>query len=324
MLRGQRMKIDEEIAPRVVFGRTLVELGRTHPRMLVLDPDVGPSTQTHLFGREFPERYLQVGIAEQNMVGMAAGLSTLGFTPWISAFAVFMTKRAGDQLRNTVAHPRANVKINGSYGGLPTGRAGATHAAVEDLAVMRCMPNLTIMVPADPRETEICTRLATDLEGPVYLRTVRCPVPVIFPEGHTVKVGSAVKLREGSDLAIISTGMMTPKALRAADLLAAEGIAIRLLHMPTLKPIDEESIRDAAESIGRILTIENHSIIGGLGGAVCEVTAESAPCRVRRLGFRDIFLESGDDEHLFSQYGMNTEQIAQAAREMVEKTPIRA
>jgi transketolase len=310
------MEINEEIMPRVVFGRTLVELGRTHPRLLVLDPDVGPSTQTHLFGKEFPERYLQVGIAEQNMIGLAAGLSTLGFTPWVSAFAVFMTKRAGDQLRNTVAQPRANVKINGSYGGLPTGRAGATHSAIEDIAVMRCMPNVTIMVPADPRETAICTRLATEMEGPVYLRTVRCPVPVIFPEGHTVKVGKAVRLREGRDVAIISTGMMTPKALHAADSLAAEGISVRLLHMPTIKPIDTEAILDAAESIGKIVTVENHSIIGGLGGAVCELTAEWAPCRVRRLGFRDIFLESGDDERLFSQYGMNTEQIAQAARDM--------
>ena len=195
--------------------------------------------------------------------------------------------------------------------------AGATHSAIEDIAEMRCMPNVTIMVPADPQETAICTRLATEMEGPVYLRTVRCPVPVIFPEDHTVKVGAAARLREGRDVAIISTGMMTPKALRAADFLAAEGISVRLLHMATIKPIDAEAIRDAAESIGKIVTVENHSIIGGLGGAVCEVTAESAPCRVRRLGFRDIFLESGDDERLFSQYGMNTEQIAQAARDMV-------
>lgn len=307
------MRLGEEIAQRVAFGQALVELGATNEKLLVLDADVGPSTQTQLFARAYPDRFIQVGIAEQNMVGIAAGLATLGYVPWISAFAVFMTKRAGDQIRNSIAHPRANVKINGSYGGLPTGRAGATHSAIEDLAVMRCMPNITIMVPADPRETLLCTRLATEMEGPVYLRTVRCPVPVIFPEDHKVEIGKAVRLREGGDVAIISTGMMTPRAIEAAKLLDAEGISVRLLHMPTIKPIDVEAICDAAESIGSIVTLENHSVIGGLGGAVCEVVAESAPCRVKRLGFPDVFLESGDDEVLFGRYGLDVRSIVAAA-----------
>lgn len=307
------MRLGEEIAQRVAFGQALVELGATNEKLLVLDADVGPSTQTQLFARAYPDRFIQVGIAEQNMVGIAAGLATLGYVPWISAFAVFMTKRAGDQIRNSIAHPRANVKINGSYGGLPTGRAGATHSAIEDLAVMRCMPNITIMVPADPRETLLCTRLATEMEGPVYLRTVRCPVPVIFPEDHKVEIGKAVRLREGGDVAIISTGMMTPRAIEAAKLLDAEGISVRLLHMPTIKPIDVEAICDAAESIGSIVTLENHSVIGGLGGAVCEVVAESAPCRVKRLGFPDVFLESGDDEVLFGRYGLDVAGIVAAA-----------
>lgn len=307
------MRLGEEIAQRVAFGQALVELGATNEKLLVLDADVGPSTQTQLFARAYPDRFIQVGIAEQNMVGIAAGLATLGYVPWISAFAVFMTKRAGDQIRNSIAHPRANVKINGSYGGLPTGRAGATHSAIEDLAVMRCMPNITIMVPADPRETLLCTRLATEMEGPVYLRTVRCPVPVIFPEDHKVEIGKAIRLREGGDVAIISTGMMTPRAIEAAKLLDAEGISVRLLHMPTIKPIDVEAICDAAESIGSIVTLENHSVIGGLGGAVCEVVAESAPCRVKRLGFPDVFLESGDDEVLFGRYGLDVAGIVAAA-----------
>ena len=313
------MRLGEEIAQRTVFGQTLVELGGTNDRMVVLDADVGPSTQTHLFARAYPDRFVQVGIAEQNMAGIAAGLASVGFVPWISTFAVFLTKRAGDQLRNSIAHPRANVKMNGAYGGLPTGRAGATHSAIEDIAVMRAMPNVTILVPADPRETELCTRLATEIEGPVYLRTVRCPVPVIFPEGHRVVLGKSVRLKEGRDVAIISTGMMTPKSLAAADILERRGLSVRLIHMPTIKPIDVEAIEDAAESIGKIVTVENHSIIGGLGSAVCETVAERAPCRVRRLGFNDIFLESGDDEVLFDRYGIGADGIATAAMQLVSK-----
>jgi transketolase len=315
------MKLGDQIAGRTAFGETLVELGASDPRILVLDGDVAPSTQTHLFAKRFPERFIEVGIAEQNMVGMAAGLSTLGFVPWVSTFAVFLAKRAGDQIRNAVAQPRANVKLNGSYGGLPTGRAGATHSAFEDIAAMRCLPNMKVLVPADARETALCTRLATQLEGPVYLRTVRCPVPVIFGEEHRVELGRAARLSEGSDLAIVSTGMMTARAQEAARRLRAEGISVRHLHLATIKPLDVEAIHDAAESIGTVLTVENHSILGGLGGAVCETVAEAAPCRVHRLGFRDIFLESGDDEVLFDRYGLSVDKIAQAGRAAAEARP---
>jgi transketolase len=312
------MKLGEEIAQRTAFGQALVELGAERPTMLVLDADVGPSTQTHLFGQAYPDRFIEVGIAEQNMVGIAAGLSTLGFIPWISTFAVFMTKRAGDQIRNSIAHTRANVKINGAYGGLPTGRAGATHSAVEDLAVMRAMPDMIVMDPADPQEAMACARLAMDIEGPVYVRTVRCAVPVIFPEGHKVELGKAVKLHEGKDVAIISCGMMTPRALKAAQELEKQGISVRVLHMATIKPIDVEAICDAAESIGKIVTVENHSVIGGLGGAVCEVTAEHAPCHIKRLGFPDVFLESGDDEVYFHRYGLDIEGIVSTAKSLAE------
>jgi transketolase len=315
------MRVGDQIAPRTAFGQALVELGERDERVLVLDGDVSTSTQTQLFAKRFPRRFIEVGIAEQNMVGMAAGLSTLGFVPWVSTFAVFLTKRAGDQVRNAVAQPRANVKLNGSYAGLPTGRAGASHAAIEDLAVMRCMPNVTILVPADPRETVLCTRLATEVDGPVYLRTVRCPVPVIFPEDHRVEIGKAARLSEGRDVAIVSTGMMTPRAQRAARLLEEGGISVRHLHLATLKPLDVEAIRDAAESIGTIVTVENHSVVGGLGGAVCEAVAESRPCRVHRLGYRDIFLEGGDDEVLFAEYGLTPERIAQSARAALEARP---
>ncbi|HOO02333.1 MAG TPA: transketolase C-terminal domain-containing protein [Rectinema sp.] len=313
------MKLGEEIAQRLAFGQALVELGEEKPNMLVLDADVGPSTQTQLFGHAFPDRFIEVGIAEQNMIGIAAGLSTFGFIPWVSTFAVFMTKRAGDQIRNSVAHTKANVKINGAYGGLPTGRAGATHSAIEDLAVMRSMPNVIVMDPADPQEALVCARLAMEIEGPVYVRTVRCSVPVIFPEDHKIEIGKAVKLHEGKDIAIISCGMMTPRVLKAAEELKKQGISARVLHMATIKPIDVEAICDAAESIGKIITVENHSIIGGLGGAVCEVVSEFAPCRVKRLGFPDIFLESGDDEVFFHRFGLDIDGIASTAKLLAEE-----
>lgn len=308
-----KMNLNDLIMQRVVFGKTLVELGEEYKNLVVMDADVAPSTQTHLFRDAYPDRFYQIGIAEQNMAGIAAGMSTLGYIPFISAFAVFMTQRAGDQIRNSIAHPRANVKINGAYGGLPTGRGGATHSAVEDIAAMRCLPNMTILEPADPRETELCTRLAMEIDGPVYLRTVRCEVPVVFPKDHKVVLGKVFKIHSGKDITIISTGMMTPKAMAAADKLKTQGISVNLLHMPTIKPIDKEAIFEAAETTKAIITVENHSIIGGLGSAVCETVAEGCPCKVFRLGFKDIFLQCGDDEVLFSRYGMNTENIVQKA-----------
>jgi transketolase len=188
-----KYQLGEKVAQRAAFGQSLVELGKEHSNLVVIDPDVCLSTQTHLFREAFPDRFIQTGIAEQNAVGIAAGLSTMGFVPFLSAFAIFLTKRAGDQVRNAVAHPRANVKLNGGYGGLPTGGAGATHSAIEDIAVMRCMPNMTIFEPADARETAIMTRMAIEFDGPVYLRTVRCAVPTIFGDDHTLPFGKAVQ-----------------------------------------------------------------------------------------------------------------------------------
>ncbi|MCL1952077.1 MAG: transketolase family protein [Oscillospiraceae bacterium] len=295
---------------RTAFGLALCDIAQENERLVVLDADVAPSTQTHLFQQAFPARFFQCGIAEQNMVGIAAGLSTQGFVPFVSAFAVFLAHRAGDQIRNAIAHPRANVKLNGSYAGLPTGRAGATHSCVEDLAVMRSLPGMTIFDPADALETMLFTRLAVEMEGPVYLRTVRCDVPPVFGEGHRVALGKAVHVRDGGDVTLISTGMMTARALEAADLLERRGIHAGLLHMPTLKPIDREAILTAAAKTPLLVTVENHSIIGGLGSAVCEVTAEDLPCRVARCGYRDIFLESGDDEVLFDRYGLSAGAIA--------------
>jgi len=312
------MKIGDMIAPRKAFGEALVELGNINTDVLVLDADVGTSTQSSIFRDAFPDRFYQVGIAEQNMVGIAAGLAAMGFIPFVSTFAVFAARRAADQVAISVAYPNLNVKINGSYGGVPTGKAGATHQAFEDIAIMRAIPNMKVFVPADAVETRAVVFAAAEIEGPVYIRTVRCEVPVIFDEGHKFEAGRSVQLSEGRDVAIISTGMMTYKALDAVRVLKEkeEGISIRLIHMPSIKPIDEDAIAAAGREIGKIVTVENHSIIGGLGGAVAEVLAERSPARVKRIGFRDHFGESGDDEKVFSKYGVNTEHIIAAAREM--------
>ena len=300
---------------RTAFGLALCDIAKENERLVVLDADVSPSTQTHLFAQAHPGRFFQCGIAEQNMIGIAAGLSTQGWVPFVSAFAVFLVHRSGDQIRNAVAHPRANVKINGSYAGLPTGRAGATHSCVEDLAVMRSLPGMTIFDPADALETMLFARLAVEMDGPVYLRTVRCDVPPVFGEGHQITLGKAVPMKDGGDVTVISTGMMTARALEAVNQLEQKGIRAGLIHMPTIKPIDKEAILNAAARTGLIVTVENHSVIGGLGSAVCEVTAQEQPCRVVRCGYQDIFLESGDDEVLFGRYGLSARAIAESVKE---------
>ncbi len=310
------MKIGEMIAPRAAFGDALVELGKTNEEVVVFDGDVGESTQTIRFGKAYPDRFYQMGIAEANMVGAAAGMSTLGYIPWVSTFAVFLAKRAVDQIRISVAYADRNVKLNGAYGGIPTGNAGATHQSVQDISVMRAMPNMTVWVASDAVETRQMVLASGKHQGPLYMRTVRCPVPVVFGSDYTFEPGRSYTLTEGGDVAIISTGMMTPKALDAARELDREGIKARVIHMPTIKPIDEEVIVKASRDIGKIITVENHSRIGGLGGAVSEVLTDQAPCYLTRLGFPDIFGESGDDEKIFSKMGVNTENIVAKAKAM--------
>jgi transketolase len=303
----------DKIAQRKAFGECLVKIAEEFPQMMVLDPDVGASTQTSLFGSKYPDRFFNTGIAEQNAVGMAAGMANCGLVPWVSTFAVFLSHRSGDQIRNSIAHPQANVKLNGSYAGLPTGRAGATHSSVEDLAIIRSLPNMIIIEPADAVETEYFTRLATAIKGPVYLRTVRCEVPTIFDETYAPEFGKAVLLKEGSDVSIITTGMMTSRVLDAWELLKQQGISAEILHIPVIKPIDRDAILETSKKTGLAITVENHSVIGGLGSAVCEIVSEASPCRVRRIGYQDIFLESGDDEVLFDRYGLSVQRIMEAA-----------
>jgi transketolase len=312
------MKVGEMIAPRAAYGEALAALVLEDDRVVVLDADVATSTQTAMVRDVRPESFYEIGIAEQNMFGIAAGMSTLGLIPYACTFAVFASKRACDQVSISIAYPRLNVKISGAYGGIPTGKAGATHQAIEDIAIMRTMPNMTVVVPADAAETKKAVYAARDWDGPVYIRTARCPVPVIFDEDHTFEIGKAVLVRNGKDVTIVSTGLMTPKAKAAAETLATNGIDARVIHVHTIKPLDAEPILAAAAETSGIVTIENHSIIGGLGGAVSELLCAERPARLVPLGLRDRFGESGDNEAIFSKYGMNTEHIVRAAERLVE------
>lgn len=308
-----------DIEMREAFGRTLVELGQENPDIFVLDADLNTSTRTDLFLEEFPQRFVQCGIAEQNMVGIAAGLATIGIIPFPTTFAVFSTKRACDQVSISIAYPRANVKIPGCYPGLPTGKAGATHQSVEDLAIMRAMPNFLVVDPGDNNELRQVMHAAVEYAGPVYFRVTRPAVPDILPDEYRFVWGEAVTLRQGSDVTIIGTGFMTFYGLLAADLLAREGIDARVDHHPCLKPIDKEAIVQAAGETAGIVTVENHSIIGGLGSAVAEVLGETFPVPMERIGVRDKFVETGEVADLFVKYEVRPEDIAAAARRVIAR-----
>ncbi|MHB9038002.1 MAG: transketolase family protein [Armatimonadota bacterium] len=317
MIANAEIEIGKCVEGRTSFGEALVELGRDNPDVIVLDADLGGATKTSLFLDAFPDRFYQVGIAEQNMVGIAAGLATMGFIPFVSSFASFMTRRVADQIAISVAYPKLSVMFNGSYSGLATNKTGATHQALEDMAIMRAIPNMKVFVPADAVETRLVVNAAAQNEGPVYIRTSRCAVPVIFGKDHKFEPGKAVMLEDGSDITIVSTGIMTMRALDAVQELKRSGISAGLLHVPSIKPFDEEAIAAAAKDTGNILTVENHSIIGGLGSAVAEVMAEHGCGKLKRMGVLDIFGESGADEALFRKYGLTSEHIIETAKQML-------
>jgi transketolase len=310
--------VGDRVALRQVFGETLVELGGLYPDLLVLDGDLANSTLADQFAQAYPDRFLAMGIAEQNMAGTAAGLSTLGFIPWISTFAVFAAKRDLDQVRVVIAQPALNVKIQGAYSGLLTGFTGKTHQSAEDIAVFRAMPNMTVLAPADATEARLAMHAATVHRGPVYLRMTRDPSPVIFGPDHRFEIGRGYVVREGRDVTIISTGVQTTRALEAADILATEGVSAHLLHVPTVKPLDEQAVVEAAARTGAVVTAEDHTIIGGLGGAVAEVLGERRPTPMRRVGLRDTFGESGPNEALLEKYGLTAGHVAAAARELLK------
>lgn len=305
------------VAQREVFGHTLVELADLYPKMVVLDGDLANSTRADIIALERPDRFFQMGIAEQNMVGMAAGLATVGFTPWVTTFAVFIASRTLDQIRMVVAQTGLDVKFAAGYSGLMTNRTGKTHQEVEDIAIMRAMPNMVVLCPADGPETRAAMHAAMRHHGPVYVRLVRDPLPVIFPEEVDFEIGRGRVLRDGGDISIIATGTETMRAVQAAEMLAAEGIGVHLLHLPTIKPLDEAAIVAAAERTNLVLTAEEHTIIGGLGGAVAEVLGEQRPTRMKRLGLMDVWGASAPNEELIEVYGLAPRHIAAAARELL-------
>ena len=314
----------KELAQRVVFGETLVELANQNPRIVCLDGDLATSTRADIFFKAHPDRFFQMGIAEQNMFGVAAGLATVGLIPFISTFACFTAKRALDQIRIVIAQPGLNVKFIGAYSGILTGKTGKTHHAVEDLTVFRAMPNVVSIAPIDGVEVRQAMFAMVEYDGPVYLRLTRDPMPTIMDETYQFKIGKAVTLREGKDVTLIGTGEQTQRCLEAADLLAEDGISAYVLHVPTLKPLDTEAIVKAAASTGLVVTAEDHSILGGLGGAVAEVLSEEYPVRMKRVGLRDTFGESASNAPLLEKYGLTSRHVAAAARGLLEYRKVTA
>ena len=301
---------DVKIATRVSYGNALKEIAAEYDNLVVLDADLAAATQTGIFKKEYPDRHIDCGIAECNMMGIAAGLSTCGFVPFASSFAMFAAGRAFEQVRNSIGYPHLNVKIGATHAGISVGEDGASHQCNEDIALMRTIPGMVIINPSDDVEAKAAVRAAYLHEGPVYLRFGRLAAPVINDnDDYKFELGKGVTLRDGKDLTIVATGLMVAESLAAAEKLAADGIDARVINIHTLKPLDEELIIKAAEETGHIVTVEEHSIIGGLGSAVCETLAGVSPVKVDRIGIRDTFGESGPAVQLLEKYGLNADGI---------------
>ncbi|MBI4736680.1 MAG: transketolase family protein [candidate division NC10 bacterium] len=307
------------IEMRATWGETMLELTKTHPNLMVLDGDLGNSTMAQIVAYNAPDFYMNMGIAEQNMMGVAAGMASAGLIPWLSSFACFLANRDLDQLRVTVTQPKLNVKLAGHYSGILTGKTGKTHIDVEDIAILRALPHMTVVAPADSVECRQAVLALTDMPGPAYLRITRDASPVIFGEDYRFAIGPVVPIREGKDLTIFGTGVQTARALEACDLLASEGISAHLVHVPTLKPIDGNGIVAAARKTGRVLTTEDHNIIGGLGGAVAEVLGQHAPFPMKIHGLQDCYGESGPNDAMLEKYGLTPKHVALAAKALLNK-----
>ncbi|HVQ21143.1 MAG TPA: transketolase C-terminal domain-containing protein [Terrimicrobiaceae bacterium] len=304
-------------ALRDVFGDTLVSLGWTNPNVVVLDADLANSTKADKFAMAYPERFLQMGIAEQNFVGVAVGLASLGFVPWLSTFTVFFTHRGLDPIRMLVAQTHANVKIGAAYSGILTGLTGKTHQDVEDIAIMRAMPDMTVLAPADAIEGEAIIRWATEFQGPVYLRLARDPSPNLFDEKYAFVPGKTISLKEGNDVLLISTGPQSIRCLQAAELLQGQGVSAGVLHLPSIKPINKEEIVSASEKVKLVITVEEHSIYGGLGGLVAEVLSEASPRRVVRFGIEDRWGESAPNDYLLDLFQMSPQKLSERVKKLV-------
>jgi transketolase len=303
---------------REIFGETVAALADTDPRIVVVDGDVGSSTRADIFEKAHPDRYLQMGIAEQNMLGVAAGLATMGLVPFISTFVSFAVVRPLDQVRVLIAQTGANVKITPSYGGLFTGQTGMSHIIVDDLAIMRAMPGMVTVVPADDVEAAQALRWAAGYEGPCYVRLGRDATPRLFGEDHVFRFGRAEVIREGSDVSLIATGAQTARTVQAAELLAADGIDAHVVHVATIKPLDVDAIIAAADRTGHVITVEEHTVIGGLGGAVAEVLGEHRPTRIHRIGLEDVYVQSGPNDALLDIYGLSAARVAEQVRARLE------
>lgn len=309
----------EKIATREAYGKALVELGQENPNVVVLDADLSKSTKTANFKKHFPERFFDMGVAEQNMIGTAAGLAAAGKIAFASSFAVFASGRAFEQVRNSVAYPALNVKIGASHAGITVGEDGGSHQSVEDIALMRALPNMTIFVPADTVETRAAVRTAAQIDGPVYIRLGRMGVPVLHGEDFQFVPGKAVTLRQGRDVTVVACGIMVPAALEAAAMLADEGIRAGVLDVHTIKPLDVEAIVAAAKATGAVVTAEEHNIIGGLGSAVAEALGEHFPVPMQRVGIRDRFGESGAPNELLVKYSLTPQDIIAAVKEVLKR-----
>jgi transketolase len=304
-------------ALREVWGQTLCELTAAGANTVVLDGDLANSTRADIFAECYPDRFFEMGIAEQNMAGVAAGLATLGFTPWLSSFAAFLTSRDLDQIRVVIAQPSLDVKICGGYSGILTVKTGKTHQSVEDIATFRALPGIDVIAPADGQELKAAMAAMAVSGHPTYLRLTRDASPVIFPEDYSFEIGRAALLRTGEDLGIVSTGIQTVRALETAELMGERGFSVAVLHVPTIKPIDKDAIVEVAERTNLIMTAEDHSIIGGLGGAVAEILGEHRPTLMKRIGIQDRFGESGPNDALLEKYGLSVDYMFGRALELL-------
>ena len=309
----------KKVATRDAYGKALAALGAEHDNLVVLDADLANATKTQTFQKAFPDRHFDCGIAEANMICVAAGMSTTGLVPFASSFAMFASGRAFEQVRNSIGYPHLNVKIGATHGGISVGEDGASHQCCEDFALMRSIPGMTVICPADGVEAEAAVKAAYEMDGPVYLRFGRLAIPVFHEEGFNFQIGKGEVLRDGTDVAIIANGLLVYEAIQAGEALAAEGINAMVINMATVKPLDEELVLEAARKCGKVITCEEHSVIGGLGEAVCSLLSEKLPTPVKRIGVNDEFGHSGPAAALLKQFGLSAEHIVEVAKDFCGK-----
>jgi transketolase len=309
----------ENIAPRQAFGQTLARLGSRYKDLVVLDADLSKSTKTSLFAEIFPDRFFDMGISEQDLMGTAAGLASAGMIPFASTFAIFATGRAWEQIRNSICYPNLPVKVVATHAGITVGEDGASHQAIEDIALMRVIPNMRVIVPADAAETvQAIEAVAADSSGPIYVRLGRAKVPVLFDDTYSFQIGKAARMKDGKDITIVACGIMVSKALEAGDELSKDGIDARILNLSTIKPLDKKTLIKAAKETKGIVTAEEHNVMGGMGGAVAELICQENPCAMRLIGLQDTFGESGKPAELMDKYGLTSQAIVKAAREILK------